>query len=491
MTINGVLIDTDALDENIIQYDKDVEDARQLMIDAITSDELPTKEKNAIEALKIVQKEDEVVINWNSSTQKKAILNQLYPEVTISSSAKKYLEKLEDEVDDPTFLSYLLSKDTEKLEEILISRHMEFLVEHSMFIKKGAININFNSNDQLLSLFKIWYPTLKSVGVSALKKLRSPVINAYKAYTKHQKLASSFGRKMYTYIETDGKIHANFNQLVPTGSRMSSNKPNMQQAPSTVQYRRMFIPEENSKLIDSDYSSAELYIAAYLSNDKQMIKAIENGYDLHSYSASLIFGQRWIDAGGEAEPTGKPKTKDANDMRKKSKGLSFSLLYGTGVVNFSENNGVTRAEGKILMDTYYATFPELAKFFKETGEMAIKRRYVREPYFGRTRFFSKPTNGMEVSHLKNAAMNYKPQSVNGTIMKIALILVMAYIEDNKLEDKVKILLAVHDQLVTEVTDDYTDTWKIKQTELLEQAALYAIKAGTLKAESEVLNHWKK
>jgi DNA polymerase I-like protein with 3'-5' exonuclease and polymerase domains len=80
---------------------------------------------------------------------------------------------------------------------------------------------------------------------------------------------------MFNYIEKeDGRIHAGFSQLVPTGSRMSSSKPNMQQAPSTEQYRKMFV-KPGWKLVDSDYSSAELFIAAYLSGDKQLLFAIE------------------------------------------------------------------------------------------------------------------------------------------------------------------------------------------------------------------------
>jgi DNA polymerase-1 len=100
---------------------------------------------------------------------------------------------------------------------------------------------------------------------------------------------SSFGRKMFNYIEKeDGRIHAGFSQLVPTGSRMSSSKPNMQQAP-TEQYRKMFVAKPGWKLVDSDYSSAELFIAAYLSGDKQLLFAIEQGYDLQLLFISNIW----------------------------------------------------------------------------------------------------------------------------------------------------------------------------------------------------------
>jgi DNA polymerase-1 len=253
----------------------------------------------------------------------------------------------------------------------------------------------------------------------------------------------------------------------------------------------MFIPAPGWKLVDSDYSSAELYIAANLSGDKKLIYAIEQGYDLHSYSAYQIFGQEWLNAGGSATPVGKPPTKEAGILRGKSKALSFSLLYGTGVVYFSENSNVTVTEGKVLMEKYYATFPELAAFFKRSGEDALSFNYVREPHFKRVRFFNKPKNGKEASHNRNAGMNYKPQSINGSIMKYALCLMKKHIEEHKLEDRVRLLLTVHDQQLSEAREDFAEEWAILQTELMEKAARYVIPSGVLKAESDILNHWTK
>ena len=100
---------------------------------------------------------------------------------------------------------------------------------------------------------------------------------------------------------------------------------NSQQFPSNEEFRRIFIPSAGCKLLDSDYSSMELFIAADLSKDKNMLGAIKRGLDLHGYSAYQIFGQKWLDAGGDAEPKGKPQTDAANAMRKKSKGASFSF----------------------------------------------------------------------------------------------------------------------------------------------------------------------
>lgn len=490
LTINGILINQDALAENILTFEVNALKYKQEMIEGFKAETNPTI-KLGIEALKIIQKEDEIVINWRSHVQKKAILQYLYPDATVLSSAKKTLEKLEGEVDNPKYITMILNGDTAGVEDILISRHMQFLEEHDMMIKKGNLNINFNSNDQLLTFFKLWYPNLKSVGVKALKKLKNPVVTSYKVYSKANKLVTSFGSKMYTFIEKDGRIRSDFNQLVPTGSRLSSRNPNMQQAPSTEQYRRIFVPQEGWKLVDSDYSSMEVFLAADMSQDVKMLEAIAKGYDMHAYSASLIFGQAWLDAGGSATPIGKPKTKEANNMRKISKGASFSLFYGTGVVAFSENNGLALAEGKRIMKVYYDTFPELAKFFKDAGKEALQNNFVREPYFGRVRFFNKPKNGMEASHNKNAGMNFKPQAANGSIMKYAMCKVKKYIDDTGVGFKVRMLLTVHDQLVSEARDDYAEEWAEIQTRLMEEAAAYCVKNKSIKAESDILEHWTK
>ena len=490
-TINGIGADTVALDENIVEFDVAEARSRKNMTD-ILANESDASILESIKAIKAIQPEDEILINWNSPTQKKLILAYFYPDEEVKSTAVKALEKLEDSVEDPAIITLMLNKNFDKLNLLLVSRHMEFLKKNGMFVAKGTINVNFNSPAQLLALFKIWYPNLTGVGAGALKKLKkSPLIEAYKKNAKASKLKSSFGQKMYDYIGADGRIHGEFSQLVPSGSRASASKPNLQQMPSTESYRRIFVPRKGWKLVDSDYSSAEIYISAYLSKDPNMLYAVKEGYDMHSYSASLIFGDDWITAGGSDKPTNKPTTKEGNRLRKLSKGLSFSLLYGTGVQAFSENMGISIDEGKKLMKKYYGAFPILAAFFKEAGEYVLKHGYIREPFFNRVRFFDKPTNGMEVSHNKNAGMNFQPQAVNGSIMKYAMALMKKYIEDNNLDHKVKLLLFVHDQAVTEVRDDFAGKWAEIQTELMEKAALVAIPSGELKAESMVLEHWTK
>ena len=491
MTINGALIDTDALDENI----KEFEDAEKVSRDTMKNIMINEKDadiRSKMLAINAIQPFDEVLINWGSPKQKKLILSYFYPDHEITSSAVAALTKLMGKVDDPSVIETMLNKGYDKLNGLLVSRHMDFLKSSGMFIEKGTININFNSPSQLLELFKIWYVNLSGVGVKDLKKLsKSPLIEAYKKNAKASKLVSSFGRKMYDYIGDDGRIHGSFTQLVPSGSRMSSSRPNLQQMPSTESYRRIFVPRPGWKYVDADYASAELFIAAALSGDKNMWAAIKAGADLHSYSAFLIFGKEWLDAGGDEFQIGKPKTSAANKLRKAAKALSFSLLYGTGVQALSENLSIKQSEGKELMARYYGAFPELAAFFKKSGREALDNGYVVEPFFGRIRFFDKPTNGMEVSHNKNAGMNFKPQACNASITKYAMVLIKNYIEEHALSDKVKIVLAIHDQLLIECKETFADDWSKIQTKLMEKAALPVLPNGELKAESMILDHWTK
>ena len=253
MSINGIRVNKVALDENIADFEQAAIDAKNAMIAAFKNDTSPTVIAK-IKALNIVQENTETCINWGSPTQKRILLKILYPDADIASTNKTALTELAATLPNPGALNKIIAGQTDVVDTFLLSRYEEELYSKGFVKRKGDLNINFNSNAQLLEFFKIWHPQITSVGVKVLKPLKSPIVQAFKKYTKANKLVTSFGRKMHTYIEGDGRIHATFTQLVPTGSRMSSSSPNMQQAPSTEQYRRIFVPEPGWDLVDSDYS---------------------------------------------------------------------------------------------------------------------------------------------------------------------------------------------------------------------------------------------
>jgi DNA polymerase I-like protein with 3'-5' exonuclease and polymerase domains len=227
MSINGIHVDTVALDENIENYDKEAKKQLDIMIEELTTNVTDPVIKAKLSALNVVQERDEAIINWGSSVQKKKLLGILYPNVEFVSTAKGDLKKIAATLPNPIAINKIIAGETEVVNAFLLSRHSDELYKLGFLKRKGDININFDSPSQLLELFKIWHPNITGVGEKVLRPLKSPIVLAYKKYAKISKLVSSFGRKMYTYIESDNKIHSTFNQLVPTGSRMSSSRPEM------------------------------------------------------------------------------------------------------------------------------------------------------------------------------------------------------------------------------------------------------------------------
>ena len=160
--------------------------------------------------------------------------------------------------------------------------------------------INWDSPTQVLKVFKIYYPEIDDVNGKKLNPYRykSTLVDLYIKYKEKSKLVSAFGDNFNKFIEQDGKIHTNFQQILDTG-RVSSSDPNMQQIPASNLYRNCFIAPKDYVFVSSDYSSQELNVIAYGSQDPVFLEALRLNQDLHSVCAELVFGKEWIDA---AEP---------------------------------------------------------------------------------------------------------------------------------------------------------------------------------------------
>jgi DNA polymerase I-like protein with 3'-5' exonuclease and polymerase domains len=157
-------------------------------------------------------------------------------------------------------------------------------------------HINWDSPKQVLECFNLLEP-MESVNGKYLLKFRNKylLVKQYIKYKEKSKLANAYGEEFFKFIKSDGKIHTNFNQILATG-RVSSSDPNMQQMPSNNLYRNCFIAPKDWVFVSSDYSSQELNVIAYGSKDPVFLQALENGEDLHSVCAELVFGQEWLDA---------------------------------------------------------------------------------------------------------------------------------------------------------------------------------------------------
>lgn len=247
-------------------------------------------------------------------------------------------------------------------------------------------------------------------------------------------------------VKEDGRLHTTFLQAGATTGRMATKDPSIQNIPIRTEegraVRKAFIAEEGWKLVAIDYSQIELRIAAFLSGDKKLIEIFTRGEDVHRGVAARVFNVP------EAEVTA--------DMRRNAKVINFGILYGMGVNALRANLGgeTTRAEAQEFLNAYFNTFTRLADYLEETKAFARAHGYTLT-HFGRKRHFP----GMNSSapfiraQAERMAINAPVQGTSADITRIAMVRIHEYLTKEKLGDKVRMLLQVHDELVFEIRED--------------------------------------
>jgi len=491
MEVNGMILDIEYHKQNIRDYEKDLAANRKRILELIYEKE---DVKEFLREKRFIQRYDEYLFKWTSSKVTKDVLKLVYPEITTTNKTeiKKLLKNSEDlTMKQIQFLSKYVEKETEWVEEYLISNYNDELIKLGLFVKKGEFLLNLDSPTQRLELFKFWYPDLKDTKEKTLRRKNEPVIKAYKDYVKSAKLVSSFGVKMFDYVQKDGRIHTTFNQLVSTG-RLSSSKPNQQQAPSNNKYRNAFVAREGRSFVILDYSAQEVLIMAQASGDKGLWYAIENGLDTHGYSAAKVYGDKWYDLGGEKEPKHKPETKELNNLRTAAKSTTFLIAYGGSALSLSERLEITHKEAIQLLEDYFKAFPELKKYMDKQNAFGKKKYFSRGlPPFNRVRFYNPPVGQGELNAIGRQSQNQPIQSGGADITKYAMVLIKSYIEKNNLQSKVELTITIHDEIICEVIDEFAEKWFDIQKRIMEVAANKIIPGGWLKAEGSISKKWQK
>ena len=360
--------------------------------------------------------------------------------------------------------------------------------------------INWNSPAQVLRLFQCLFPKLEDVnGKNLLKYRKNDIIKRYIKYKEQSKLINAYGTQFFKYVNIDGKVHTNFSQILDTG-RVSSSKPNMQQIPSDNAYRNCFNAPNDWVFVSSDYSSQELNVIAYGSQDPVWLQALENKQDLHSVCADLVYGEQWLDAAEDdcnyLLTKGKCNCPKHKLLRTNVKTVNFGLAYGMGPKKLSETIEVSMTEAKELITKYFHTFPAIKGFLDKLGEFGVKNGYIRtfKP-FKRRRWFDNwypkmySEKGAEFGSIERASKNTPIQGSSADMTKLALIYIHNRIKETNLP--VKIIMTVHDQIDTICEETYAEEWKEIMTELMEQAAKVIIPNGLLKADTNISKTWEK
>ena len=254
------------------------------------------------------------------------------------------------------------------------------------------------------------------------------------------KLQNTYVKALPLQVNTLTKrIHTQFNQAVAATGRLSSNHPNLQNIPiRTVegkQVRKAFCAVDNNHVIlAADYSQIELRIIASLANELNMINAFNNGEDIHSSTASKIFGMAVENI--------------SKEQRSQAKTVNFGIIYGVSAFGLSSQTSLTRKESKIIIDAYYESYPGLKSFINKQINFARENGYV-ETILGRRRYLRdiNSRNSIVRSASERNAVNAPIQGSAADIIKLAMININKRLKNEKLETKM--MLQVHDELVFE------------------------------------------
>lgn len=286
----------------------------------------------------------------------------------------------------------------------------------------------------------------RSTRESELEKLRDvhPIVSLIFQYRELQKLLSTYIDTIPLLIGKDGRLHSKFNQAGASTGRFSSQDPNLQNIPVKTELgkniRNAFIAGEGHTLMSFDYSQIELRIAALLSQDPYFLKVFNDGKDVHAAVAMKVFGVK------ENEVT--------HEMRRRAKVINFGILYGMGVTALMQNLGTDRKEAQKFHDNYFEQFPTIKAYLDSVVEEAKKTGYT-ETLFGRKRYF--PGLRSKIPFIRAMAERMAINApIQGTatadIVKLAIVAIDKELKSKNLENKIHLVMQIHDELVYEVED---------------------------------------
>lgn len=316
-----------------------------------------------------------------------------------------------------------------------------------------------------------------STNADILEKLaeENPVAGKVLRFRFYQKLLSTYIDGMRPFIGKDGLIHTTYNQTITATGRLSSANPNLQNIPvreeEGKELRKVFIPRSGNVFIDADYSQIELRLLAHFSGCKELIQAYNEGKDIHSITASQVFGVAPEDV--------TPK------MRREAKAVNFGIIYGISEYGLARNLGIPFSTAKEYIERYFATYSAVKDYMNTNVEFAREHGYV-STLTGRRRFIPelKSANVNIRQFGERAAMNMPLQGSSADIIKIAMINVERRLQSEGLH--AKLILQVHDELVLDCPIEEKD----RAAELLQHEMENAVKLEVpLTVEVHSGNNW--
>lgn len=295
-------------------------------------------------------------------------------------------------------------------------------------------------------------------------------------YRALSKLKSTYTDKLPLMVNPQtGRVHTTYAQAVAVTGRLSSNEPNLQNIPiRTAEGRRVreaFIAPPGHRIVSADYSQIELRIMAHISEDPGLLRAFQEGQDVHRATAAEVFG------GGVEAVT--------PEQRRYAKTINFGLIYGMGAFGLAQSLGIEQKAAKDYIDRYFTRFAGVRTYMDDTKQFAKAKGYV-ETVFGRRLWLPEINsgNGPRRSGAERQAINAPMQGTAADLIKLAMIAVQQALDEQK--KRTRIVMQVHDELVFEVPEDELDWVKSEVPTLM--AGVAALKVPLL-AEVGVGHNW--
>ena len=379
-----------------------------------------------------------------------------------------------------------------KIDKNKLAKHSEELSKKISEFSKQAFKIageefNLDSPKQLLEILyeKQGLPVLKktpkgqpSTNEDTLQRL-SEEYELPRIILKYRTLAKLKSTYTDSLIKIENpkteRIHTSYQQAVTSTGRLSSTEPNLQNIPiKTAEGRRIreaFIPEKGNVLISADYSQIELRIMAHLSEDKNLTHAFNNDIDVHSSTASEVFGVSIDDV--------------TKDQRRSAKAINFGLMYGMSAFGLTRQLGITRGEAQDYLNAYFARYTGVRDYMDNIKAQAKEDKYV-ETIMGRRLYLNEinAANGLRRQAAERAAINAPLQGSAADIIKKAMLDIDKLIREEM--KNVKMIMQVHDELVFECPKG--DAAKIMSKIKAEMENTVNLKIPLI-AEAEIGDNW--
>ncbi|HJF00911.1 DNA polymerase I [Flavonifractor plautii] len=357
--------------------------------------------------------------------------------------------------------------------------------DEALIYELAGEEFNINSTQQFGRILfdKLGLPPVKktktgySTNADVLEKLRDkhPIVEAVLDYRQLAKLKSTYVDGLTKVIAADGRIHTSFQNTVTATGRLSSTEPNLQNIPVRTELgaelRKMFVAPAGRVLVDADYSQIELRLLAHIAGDEHMIAAFRTGEDIHTVTASQVFGV--------------PPEQVTHEMRRRAKAVNFGIVYGISDFSLSQDIGVTRAEAKAYMEKYFEKYSGVHAYMTQVVERAKADGYV-STLMGRRRWLPelKSSNFNLRSFGERVALNMPIQGTAADLIKKAMLRVDGRLRREGLE--ARLVLQVHDELIVECPEGEAEQVQRLLAEEMEHVAELAV---PLTAEAHAGKSW--